>query len=232
MSLSLTKASTQYLQALSAVRSADPLAVSCWIRPTDVSTAATIWSIGSSSSANNFWEGAFNNSAVLRARKVKAVFSGSATSGTVLVDTWQHVAFEFDNAATTPRRRSGLNGVFGSAQDTDVADPTVDRTVIGALMSGGSISLPFGGYIAEFAMFSAIPSASQWALLAAGRRPHTVGVALVDYWPLLNSADSAVGGTDLTAVNGATFDAGVHPAMVEDAGSASRLLLLNGRRRR
>ena len=111
------------------------------------------------------------------------------------------------------RASSVFNGAAKGTDTTTTIARTLDRLLVGALISGALSANYWDGDVAEFAIYNAALSDAEVAQLATGLAATSVrGGNLVAYYPLLGTSSpepDVMGGTGLTLVNGPM--AAAHP---------------------
>ena len=200
---SFTTASSQYLELSSAVVSAEPLTMVCWAKPNNTSAGHALMSIGTSGGTAR-WQLSHNVSSaqcqVISVNSGGAV--GVATAGTPGAGSWQHYAAVYTSSTS---RTAYLDGVAGTTDTSSITVSGVNRTIIGARISGGSYGTYHDGTIAEAAIWNVALTASEISSLAAGFSPRYIRPAsLVFYAPLVGTLQELRGGVSLTNVNSTT----------------------------
>jgi len=196
-------ASSEYLNNSSAVVSAYPFTVSCWIYP-DASDDQVVFSIVSKTEAGRFHLVGLNTSdnAEVRTRNGGASTLGIATSGnTVTLDAWNHILGRFISATD---RRVILNGDTEATNATNSTPSSLTDTAIGRF-DGISPGNYFSGRIAEVCIWDVDISNSVEQAALLGVQPARIqSNNIVSYWPIWGDDDpepDLFGSTDMTVNN-------------------------------
>jgi len=226
MARSLARSSTQYLSLSSAVLTAAPITMACWVYPTTIGSAGalTAMSLSRTNTNNNIFNldlGDFLAGDPVRAVAIESssiVGVASTTTG-YSTNEWQHIAAVF---ASSTSRSAYRNGTAKSTNTSSVSPSGVNATYIGAWYTGAGGSLDaaafFDGRVCEAGIWNAALDDAEIAALADGYSPLLIRPAsLVAYWPLggrygQSDRDRWRNGYDLTANNSPTWTD--HPRIV------------------
>lgn len=201
--------STDYFNIGSAVASM-PLTMACWFNPDNVTDSKILMSLSTEAATQRHQlvnAGALAGDPI-QAGSVGASASGSAnTTSGYSAGVWSHACGVFASATS---RTAYLNGGNAGTDTTNTGTVSPNRTTIGARWLSGVISLPFGGLIAEAAIWSVALSAADVAALAKGISPLKVlPQSLVLYCPLIRNVQDVRGGVTITT--GGSPTVAVHP---------------------
>jgi len=212
MARTFTDAGDKHLKCPSAVVTAKPLTLACWIYPT-TTTQDHYMAMSLGNSANYYdqyyigyspeWPSAGDRTL----RFVQRDSSGSVVESKtgLSVNGWNHIAGTIDSSGNM---KAYVNSNASTGQ-TGSRDPaSLNQTGVGCLARGTSYDyFCFEGSIAEGAIWDADLTADEIAVLAAGYSPLFVRPQnLKAYWPLIRQCPSVdnpdlVGGFDLTDYN-------------------------------
>jgi hypothetical protein len=210
MARAFVRASSQYLEAASAIVSAPPWTMSCWFNSDDSSVQQALGGI--SRAAGDTFEFFLEAGGSLRVGLF--VQEGAVTtdvnyaSGSYSANAWHHAAYVI---ASTTSRTVYLNGSAGTEGTASVTPSGMDTTSVGRLVYGGVPQDYMSGRIAELAFWSVALTAAEIASLAKGFSALLVRPqSLVEYWPLIGRLSPETGpkGAASLTVTGAT--AGEH----------------------
>jgi len=203
-------------QTLTAPVTAVPFTLACWIKPDDASIVANQFflTLSDASDSQRFYLYIAGSSetpqGALACYAEGSAGDGNNIAGPLTDDVWQHVCLV---CASATDRRLYLNGGSRLDMTGNVGAPSVDRFQIG---SRADLSDPFGGFMADVAVWNAALSDAQAAALASFYPSEVAAANLAAYWPLRTNADptpDVVGANDLD-VTGATFDGGDNPMLL------------------
>lgn len=161
---------SSYLRDTSPTVTALPLTIAAWVRHTVAPSAAeTVATVVHDSSGQRL-ELRLSNTGAVFALDVGSTATRTATAGTVVTNTWHHLAGVFTSATS---RQAYLDGVAGSENTADSGGltNTPDFFTMGALLTSGSGSAFLTGEVASLGVWSAALSAAEVASLAAGFSP-------------------------------------------------------------
>ncbi len=212
--------STGYLGLTSAIITAEPLTMACWINPDNATVSVVAMSI-SNAAGNARWQLSARGAAAgdpIGATVVNAA-SGAGTSNTSTsysAGAWQHIAAVF---ASSSSRASYLNG-GGAVEDTASVTSigALDRTSIGASLVSSAVTTPFDGRLAEAAFWNVALTTEEIQRLSLGFSPLLVRPeSIVAYVPIIGrtSPETNLKGTAFT-VNGTATQAS-HPRIIYPA---------------
>ena len=219
MAYEFVKASSQYLQAPSAVVTAAPLTMACWfymdMDNTIANTLMSITNAGTQGSVTRFSMFAAGNIAGDPVRIIASNTSGQngtadTTSG-FSNNTWTHACGVF---ASSTSRTAYINAGSSATNTTSIIPTLLEKTNIGVQFlqaAGGTTGTAFAnGRIAECGIWDAALTAAEIASLAKGMTCDKVRPqSLVFYAPLVRDLIDQKGGLAITNNNGAT--ASNHP---------------------
>jgi hypothetical protein len=208
MARALASAASQYLIHNAAVAAAEPLTMACWFSAATLGVVGIPMSIctNGGNARHQLQQDSTNRLDLYSVESGGTFANSSGTNGEIAAaGTWYHAA----GVLAAGNSRTGyFNGVAHSANATSLTVSGLDRTLIGARISGGAVGSYFNGSIAEAAVWSVALDAAEIAALAKGFSPTLVmPSALVAYWPLIGRIAPEIcpkGGFDLTLVNGPT----------------------------
>lgn len=154
MSLKMVAASTQYLTQSAPPLLDYPFNIGLWMNLSAVSNVArTLFCLTDTGAASHFLSIGMTSAELLR---ISAAAGGTVNSGTattaLVAETWNFSVFRF--VASNQRRfrpvyANGFSGEVGSTA-TARAPTNMDAILLGALNSGGTISEPWDGMLAEY----------------------------------------------------------------------------------
>lgn len=208
MSRAVVRASSQYLEALTAALPAASnvaFTVSAWYKPTSTANG-TAFGIGDSNSSDYIALGMDGSGAAFI-----EVTGANASVGTLTNNVWSHIA-GVQSSATS--RVAYKDGTAGSANTSSFTPGPMDRTTIGGLVLNGSRVSFAGGDIAECAAWDVALTAAEIMALARGVPVRMIRPSrLVFYAPLWGTSsperDYTINQRHLT-VSGATVGT-THP---------------------
>ena len=207
MAYQFTAASSQYLSTASTPVSSLPCTLACWFRTTSTSTNNALVTLDSGASSRILIS---NNGTVSPKRAVQAtIFDSSSNFGRVAfntesyaADTWYHAAGVFETSTTM---NAYFNGNVGTSDGGGVSVSGINKILIGARTSEGTIGQYHGGQIAEVGIWNAALTAAEVASLAKGMTCDKVRPqSLVFYAPLVRNLQDVRGGLTITNNNTAT----------------------------
>lgn len=179
--------SSAYLEAASAVVTAEPLTMACWFLPYDVTSSYILMSVAEFASFSRHQltcSGATAGDPV----RVASVNSTGATSGVAATTTgytsgiWHHACGVF---ASSSSRSVYLNGASSATDTAAVTVGSLNRTAIGTGRYNSTTNSPFLGCVAEVAFWNIALNAVEVAQLARGFSPSSIRPQnLVFYNPL------------------------------------------------
>lgn len=213
MAYTFSRAGIRYLRTTAPV-TATPLTISTWSYPTSVpawpSPSCSLVSIGDSTTDYRFALG-WSGYAASPSRAIATVSgpipgggstSGTMVSGSVTLNTWQHLAAVFVGQY---ERYAYFNGIVSPIGTTGLVPISIDRLLIGTDRTDVNDSQHVGR-IAEVGIWNAALSAAEINSLAAGMSPELIRPqSLVFYAPLIRDLTDKVGGRILTNVNNNTI---------------------------
>lgn len=205
----------EYLNATSTPVTAAPFTLACLFFSTSLEnqTLINVWLDGSDYFALHLdgkggdapFDGELDQ--ITEAQDTQEV--NTITSPRWVRDTWHHACGVW---ASSTSRTVYLDGANPSTGTTNLTPDAPDNIFIGRW---GSAALGMDGSIAEVAIWNAVLSAAEVAILAKGFSPLFVRPqSLVFYSPLIRGLDDRVGGLTLTA-SGTVVSA--HPAIIYPA---------------
>jgi hypothetical protein len=175
---------TQFLQVDSTPITAQPLSISCWVRPDSAAPGndQVAVFIGDKDAADNYWflgMKAATGEAIYNARSGGAAQAESST--TMGANVWSHLC---SVEAANNDRAVFLNGAGKGTDATVVVPAGADRVSVG--QAGDSTpSLLWDGEVAHVAIWDVALSDGEVASLAAGVSPLQISSDnLVGYWPI------------------------------------------------
>jgi hypothetical protein len=185
--------------------------MACWFRPANITAALVACSLGNAAGSDDDRIAlTANGSAIGDPVQIQAVVNGGAavmsSSGTMVANTWQHGA---GVTASSNSRTAYRNGTAGTTNTTARAMSGLNRFIVGARYSAGSLGAYFDGQLAEVGLWDVVLSAGEIAALAAGVRPlHVRPESLLSYFPLIRDIKDLVGGGTPTVSGTSVYD---HP---------------------
>ena len=208
MALVTSTSGPKYAVYAGAVVAAPPFTVALWAYPLNTTEDHYIWALSNASLTRNHIIALYGNYTGFGTDNVTAVSddgSGSAAyavaTGSFVANSWQHFCGVW---AATNDRRIYLNG-GSKGTETTTKTPTVDRTLDGAVLAGGTA---YGSScrLAMRAIWNVALSDAEVASLAAGFHPLLVRPAsLVSFCPFGGFHGDVltdfVGGYTPTAIN-------------------------------
>jgi len=188
---------SDYIEAGSAVVTAEPLTMACWFKPTGTAVGSVLITVVKNGvNPDRFTLGHNLSGGQCRINSNDdGVASGSATAGTPSSGSWGHFA---GVVASSSSRTAYYNGSAGTTDTTAVTITGVNRTIVGASYSGSYSSFSSGD-IADAAIWNVVLSADEISSLAKGFSPRLVRPqSLVFYAPAVRSVTDIRGGVALT----------------------------------
>lgn len=188
-----------YIEATSAVVTAVPLTMACWVNP-DNTTANHAPLAVSADTGLERWilqlAGGISGDPVRAfAQGGGSLASASSASG-FTANTWQHAAARF---SANNNRRAYLNGVGGTANTTSITPTGVNRTNIGCNFGSGARAGFHDGEIAEVGIWNVALEDDEIAALYKGFRCSLIRPKnLVFYAPIIRQVDDYARGVSLT----------------------------------
>lgn len=205
MARTLVRASSQFLEVVSAPVAAMPLTMACWFKPVDTTISSQMsYEPAAAGQYYRLYTGTQVNAAAYDGSAI-----GTASVGAITTGAWTHCAAVFTGTAS---RAAFQNGTKSTIETTTVNGITFARVELGRVYFNGSPLQYANGDIAEAAIWNVALSDADIAALALGLSPLLVRPdALVFYAPLMgqNSPELDVVGRRDLAVTGAT--AATHP---------------------
>lgn len=177
-----TTASSQGLEKTTAVVSAYPITMACWVNPTTIGSTMTAMSMGRSTAANHFWALAVlsTGKAFFESQAGGSAFDAIGTI-TLVAGRWYHITAVGTSATS---RSIYTNGGDKVTETTSNIPASLDRTNIGCLTSSTRTSF-FGGIIAHAGVWNVVLDDSEITLLASGvMPPHIRPNSLQSYTPI------------------------------------------------
>lgn len=211
MAYTFSRAAIRYLRTTAPV-TATPLTISAWSYPTAAPGGYTprcsLITLEDSATDNRFelsWNSFANNRAVATVSGPVpggGVTSGTAVSGAVTLNTWQHLAAVFVGRF---ERYAYFNGLVSAPGTNGLVPAGIDRLLIGTSTPGTTDSQHIGR-IAEVGIWNAALTSAEIISLYAGMSPELVRPqSLVFYAPLIRDLHDKVGGRVITNVNSASI---------------------------
>lgn len=214
-------ANGDHLSVVSPAVTVKPLTMACWYKPTSFTALAMLMTLQSNTTALRHQSlGVAASTGLVNATERGNTGSSTAPSASgMTLGVWGHVAVSFALTGTG-QRIAYLNGVAGTPTSANVgATPVVpERTDIGGYFPvavGTFANLP-DGVIAMPAIWSAILSAAEIAVLARGISPYRIRSSKLVFYPYSDGRvspepDYTAGQRHLTVTG--TSQAGNPPAM-------------------
>lgn len=203
---------SHYIEAGSAVVSAEPLTMACWFRSANVTATKVIMSLSKSGGTERFMlVEAQGVAQPLRADSVNSggTIASAISSGAVTAGKWHHATGIW---ATSSSRSVYLDGTNSGTNATAITVSGVNRTIIGARISSGSYGAFFAGDIARVGVWNVALTADEIASLAKGFCPCMIRPqSLAFFAPLLGAAADLRGGLTLTDTGTTAAD---HPRII------------------
>lgn len=182
-----------------------PLTIAFWFKPADLVNSYAMMSCSNDTGADddriqiNATGAAGDRVALLAA--INGGSSATATTAASFTTSWHHAC---GVCVSATERSVFLDGTSKATNTTSRVMTGLNRLVVGASRSGGSLSGFFSGALAEFATWNAAFPDGDVATLAKGFSPARVRPQnLVFYAPLLRDIQDVRGGRTLT-VSGTT----------------------------
>jgi len=208
MARSFARASSQYLEATSAVATSIPITFAAWCWTSNTTDTKDVLSLGSSTSNNIFL---FRATA---AGTIQAIIYDNGSPGTANTtsafpqSTWFHGCAVFESSTL---RSIYIDGGDKGTNTTDLTPSNINTTDIGCYMYGGTRGSYWDGSIAEAAIWNAALTDAEVLILSKGISPLAVRPGnLAFYVPLVRDNDEdIIGGLSLTASGSPTIAA--HP---------------------
>lgn len=170
-----------------------PLTMGCWIRPASLTTANRVFSISSTTGANNSRfaiavRGDMANDPLQAIATNSAATNGTAQILSVLaVGVWSHVVARFETNAS---RYVFHNGVKSTQNTTNTTPSALDLTEIGAgSLAGGAPTGFWPGDIAEPFMYNVSLTDEEIRALASGNLPSRIRRESLKHYPPILGAD-------------------------------------------
>ena len=177
-------ASSQYLELASSLVTGAPFSFACWVKPTTVGTAQTVFALATSGSANHLFRLDLAVNATLRFRARDTASSDALTTGTLAAGNWFFVGCR---AASATDRSVFLGGE--KVNSTTSRSPAgMTRTSLGRSAESAGTSY-LNATVAYPALWSAGLTDADFAALARGTHPSRVRAgSLVDWWDLTGTS--------------------------------------------
>lgn len=202
--------STGELVNTSAVVTAPPFTMACWVYPGNITAFEAVMSVGVDASSNNYHELSLGGNVAgdpVRVRTRDTTNTATTdTSTSYNATSWQHICGVW---ASTTSRSVYLDG-GGKTTNTTSRSISVSATCLGSRQGTGQW---YSGSIAHAAVWDVALTDAEVAILAAGFSPLLMRPeSLVSYWPIYGNNDpemDLVGGYGLTVggtINKATTD--------------------------
>lgn len=190
-----------------------PFTIAVWVNMIDVSGFQAIW-CGSGSGSNHQHCLAVNGTDVEARSRGGSSFVTAVATGTVVVDTWHHIAASWETATL---RNAYFDG-GGKGSDTgDDSDPNALANYGFGSLTDSSRSSHMNGRVAHGAAWNAVLTDAEIAVLATGVSPLKVRPqSLVAYHPMHNFTSNPVdliGGNDLDTASGTPTSSALAPAI-------------------
>ncbi len=146
-------ASSQYLQAASAVVTAEPFTLASWCLVDDTATNYTPLSLGANAGTARHQITLLAAGQLVRATSVNSAGTGAdATAGrSYLAREWIHAVGVYAGAAD---RRVFVNGGSKGTDTTSISVSGLDRTTIGARYNAGSLGAFLNGRVSDSRIYS------------------------------------------------------------------------------
>lgn len=183
------RASSHFLQALTAPATAAPLTLACWFRSSDATVNQDLMALEASAATDGFRlraSGATGGDPITVITTAGTSAVANTTAG-YSANTWAHACGVFASASS---RTAYLNG-GNSATDTNSRTPSgVDRANLGRVWLNNAPTNYLAGDLAEVGIWNLALDAEDVARLALGLSPLLVRPeGLVAYWPLIGATD-------------------------------------------
>lgn len=208
--------SSRYFISGSAVLTATPLTMACWANFDNVTGSEVLMSIGTNGGTARwmmFGDGAainFSDAIVVTAINSGGTGSPCGSTATYSAGSWVHACGVY---SSDTNRAAFLNGSNKGTVSSSITVSGIDRTLLGARISGGAVGAYLNGKMAEAAIWNVALGDDEVATLAAGFCPLLVRPqSLVAYWPLharATNEEDWSGGFTMTNTN--SVAAGAHP---------------------
>jgi Concanavalin A-like lectin/glucanases superfamily len=172
--MAFTCTGTQYASITSALATAAPCTMACWVQLTSTSVQNNIMGIASNTTDSFF---ALSGDEVTTAELSASAGNNAGTIGSSTgstpysTNTWFHACAVF---LSTTSRTVYTNGTAATANTTSIAPASLGNTAIGGLLYNASISDEVSGIIAFSAFWNVALAAADVAALAAGASPRLV----------------------------------------------------------
>jgi len=213
-------ASTQYLDATNTPWTDYPLTMACWFRTgADVTTNQNLIDVGTLDSTNDCHIGiGVQTSQVYGFCSNDAASFSNATLGspTLSTNTWYFAAFV---CASATSRTIYLDSSANASTDTNsraITGATPTGIAIGAYVNGAGAFGPFGGRVAEAALWNVALTGAEIDSLGKAFAPSFIRPGnILNYWPLVGRKSPETdnfGGVNLTLRN--TPTTADHPRVI------------------
>lgn len=202
---------SDYIEATSAVVTAVPLTMACWVNPDNTSANHTPIAVSADTGLERWM---LQLAGGLAGDPIRAFTQGGGSNDTAnasafTANTWQHAAARF---SANNNRRAYRNGVGGTANTASITPTGVNRTNIGCSWASAARAGFHDGEIAEVGIWNVALDDAEIAALATGVRCSLVRPqSLVFYAPLIRDVIDLSKGVSLTTT-GATVS--VHPRRI------------------
>jgi hypothetical protein len=203
-----------YLSLGSAIKTAVPFTMGCWVRPANTTAGMTAIFLGDKDNINSYWalwlRGDVAGDPVQAVARNGTTFDQSAVTSTgYSANTWHHACGVFASATSRTAYLDG-GGAVGSTVNV-TPHVTVDTTAIG-MMRDSTPDAPMDGQIAEVAIWGAALTAPEVLSLAKGLSPLLVRPqSLLWYVPLVRNNQDLRQGLTPTAAGDAAVSSVGHP---------------------
>lgn len=190
---------SDYIEATSAVVTAVPLTMACWVNPDNTNTNFNVLAVAADTGTERWM---LQMAGALGGDFVRAVTQGSGsttvgqTATAFTANSWQHIAARFN---ANNNRRAYINGVGGTAGTTSVTPAGPNTTNIGYSYSSSTRGGFHDGEIAEVGIWNVGLDDAEIAALAKGYRCSLIRPQnLVFYAPIVRQVDDYARGLSLT----------------------------------
>lgn len=202
---------SDYIEATSAVVTAVPLTMACWVNPDNTTANHTPLAVSADTGLERWilqLAGGISGDPIRAFTQGGGSTSSASSASGFTANTWQHAAARF---SANNNRRAYLNGVGGTVGTTSITPTGVNRTNIGCNWGSGARAGFHDGEIAEVGIWNVALDDAEIAALATGVRCSLVRPqSLVFYVPIVREAIDHKGVS--LSVSGATVS--VHPRRI------------------
>lgn len=204
-----TGSSSLYLTASSSPVSDEPLTMSIWVYPTDLTSDWSGYFVLANSARTQYYQirtlSYFDYRPMFQAGGASS--SGYSLHGTLMsTNAWQHLA---GVATSASERVVYRNGVTATPNYTNIGTATPTLTDVGAGLLSGSRTRYARGWLAHAAVWNVALTSTEVLALSRGASPFIIRPeGLVAYWPItgrLSPEHALAGDTNLTVAGSPAY---------------------------